>query len=241
MEQDTKPPAERYRFGPRDARGRYPVYVDRADSPTGHVHRWRGNWYAQGLDEFAASTHKSRADAARRLVGMVDIRARVARTRAARQGRTQVPEGWTLAPWAAVEDMSTVRPPVRVRYVYSSSNSPTPAESWQWGRPVALGHVERLDNGCVIISGTQEGTAGPYVLLLTAHHAAIGAIIPTAAEPVHGVQCFQCGSDRVAYTVRDWAVCLACGKGQTQGDAMRCRDYCEHCEAHALDRSELTP
>ncbi|MFF4408431.1 hypothetical protein ACFY1P_29310 [Streptomyces sp. NPDC001407] len=50
----------------------------------------------------------------------------------------------------------------------------------------------------------------------------------------HGVHCTGCGSPQVAFTVRGWANCRACGLGQESGAAMLCHAWCEECEAAAL-------
>jgi hypothetical protein len=65
-------PEGRYTFGRRDEWGRYPVYVDGALA--GHVHRNRRTWYARGLDEKKSTDHKTRKEAAVRLVGLIDMR-----------------------------------------------------------------------------------------------------------------------------------------------------------------------
>ncbi|MEN8649173.1 hypothetical protein ABCR94_00600 [Streptomyces sp. 21So2-11] len=51
---------------------------------------------------------------------------------------------------------------------------------------------------------------------------------------VHGVRCAKCGSDQVGLTVRQWAVCRACGHGQTHGEAFLCSDHCAECDAKGL-------
>ncbi|MEV4500892.1 hypothetical protein [Streptomyces klenkii] len=55
-----------------------------------------------------------------------------------------------------------------------------------------------------------------------------------ASALAHGVRCTGCGSLQVAFTVRGWANCRACGLGQESGAAMLCHDWCEECEAAAL-------
>ncbi|MET8680973.1 hypothetical protein ABZW18_26180 [Streptomyces sp. NPDC004647] len=54
------------------------------------------------------------------------------------------------------------------------------------------------------------------------------------SQPVHGVRCTHCGSEQVSFTVRQWANCHACRKGQTQDDATLCQEACEDCQAKAL-------
>ncbi|MFF4606141.1 hypothetical protein ACFY12_25795 [Streptomyces sp. NPDC001339] len=53
-------------------------------------------------------------------------------------------------------------------------------------------------------------------------------------QRIHGMRCTSCGSPEVVFTVRAWANCRACGRGQTQSEAALCSDHCEDCNAQAL-------
>ncbi|MGW2602626.1 hypothetical protein [Streptomyces klenkii] len=186
VEGDVEPPVEeapRYRFGKREERsvrpevpaGAYPVYVD--DVATGHVYRLRRTWYAIGLDEARPTgDHKSRAEAAARLVGLVDVRAAVTADVARRErSRTEAPKGWTFVPWGQVEEGMVVRVPNRCKPVRGNDGLMSPET---FTRPVTLTGVTRLDNGCVLPRGREEGETDPFVLLLTPSYAEIGALVP---------------------------------------------------------------
>ncbi|GHH56048.1 hypothetical protein [Streptomyces candidus] len=177
--------APRYRFGRRDAEGRYPVSVDGA--PVGHVYRTRRTWCALGLDETRRTDHTSRAEAAARLVGLVDVRA-AAEADTARRLRacTVAPEGWRVATWDAVGPGDVVRTPGRCVPVRGGFGDGGPLSPETWGAPVTLTGVERLDNGCVVARGREgdaPGWAGMGVLLSTPAYAEIGLLVPVADVP----------------------------------------------------------
>ncbi|MFD9171385.1 hypothetical protein ACFWCP_19890, partial [Streptomyces diastaticus] len=176
--------APRYRFGRRDAEGRYPVSVDGA--PVGHVYRTRRTWWAQGLDETHRTDHTSRAEAAARLVGLVDVRAAAEADTARRmRARTVAPEGWRVTSWDAVEPGDVVRTPGRCVPVRGGFGDGGPLSPETWGAPVTLTGVERLDNGCVVARGREgdaPGWAGLGVLLSTPAYAEIGLLVPVAEE-----------------------------------------------------------
>ncbi|MCX4666404.1 hypothetical protein OG453_06945 [Streptomyces sp. NBC_01381] len=74
----------------------------------------------------------------------------------------------------------------------------------------------------------------PEVDLLSGHVRFVGYATGEPARDgktprAHGVRCIDCGSHQVAFTVRAWANCQACGKGQTQSEAMLCSDHCDGC------------
>ncbi|MER7316292.1 hypothetical protein [Streptomyces halstedii] len=174
--------APRYQFGRRDAEGRYPVSVDGA--PVGHVYRTRRTWWARGLDERQATDHTSRAAAAVRLVGLVDVRAAAEADRTRRmRARTVAPVGWRFTTWDAVESGDVVRTPRRCVPV-SADGGPLSPETW--GAPVTLTGVERLENGSVVARG-QEGDApgwlGMGVLLSTPRYAEVGLLVPDVERP----------------------------------------------------------
>lgn len=51
---------------------------------------------------------------------------------------------------------------------------------------------------------------------------------------LHGVRCTKCGSEKVVFWTRAWAICWDCGNGHTQGEAMLCSEHCEDCRAKGL-------
>ncbi|MEH0424779.1 hypothetical protein [Streptomyces sp. B21-083] len=172
----------RCRFGRRDAEGRYPVSVDGA--PVGHVYRTRRTWWALGLDETRRTDHTSRAEAAARLVGLVDVRAAAEADTARRmRARTVAPEGWRVTTWEAVEPGDVVRTPGRCVPVRGDGGPLSPE---MWGAPVTLTGVERLDNGSVVARG-REGDApawlGMGVLLSTPRYAEVGLLVPDVERP----------------------------------------------------------
>ncbi|WP_335940011.1 hypothetical protein [Streptomyces sp. PTD5-9] len=177
--------APRYRFGRRDAEGRYPVSVDGA--PVGHVYRTRRTWWALGLDEQHRTDHTTRAEAATRLVGLVDVRAAVEADVARRmRARTMAPRGWRFTTWDAVESGDVVRTPRRCVPVRGGVGDGGPLSPEAWGAPVTLTGVERLDNGCVVARGREgdaPGWGGMGVLLSTPAYAEIGVLVPDAEVP----------------------------------------------------------
>ncbi|MEU6467433.1 hypothetical protein [Streptomyces sp. NPDC046976] len=187
--QDAAPEAPvegpRYRFGRRDAEGRYPVSVDGA--PVGHVYRTRRTWWALGLDETRRTDHSSRAEAAARLVGLVDVRAAVAADTARRmRARTVAPRGWRFTTWDAVESGDVVRTPRRCVPVRGGVGDGGPLSPETWGAPVTLTGVERLDNGCVVARGREgdaPGWSGIGALLSTPAYAEIGVLVPDVEAP----------------------------------------------------------
>ncbi|WP_281945586.1 hypothetical protein, partial [Streptomyces olivaceus] len=174
--------APRYRFGRRDAEGRYPVSVDGA--PVGHVYRTRRTWWALGLDERRPTDHTSRAEAAARLVALVDVRtAAEADVTRRMRARTVAPRGWRFTTWDAVESGDVVRTPGRCVPVRGGFGDGGPLSPETWGAPVTLTGVERLDNGCVVARGREgdaPGWGGTGVLLSTPAYAEIGLLVPDA-------------------------------------------------------------
>ncbi|MFD7688725.1 hypothetical protein, partial [Streptomyces sp. NPDC059781] len=174
--------APRYRFGRRDAEGRYPVSVDGA--PVGHVYRTRRTWWALGLDERRPTDHTSRAEAAARLVALVDVRAAAEADVTRRmRARTVAPRGWRFTTWDAVESGDVVRTPGRCVPVRGGFGDGGPLSPETWGAPVTLTGVERLDNGCVVARGREgdaPGWGGTGVLLSTPAYAEIGLLVPDA-------------------------------------------------------------
>ena len=172
----------RYTLGQRDDRGRRPVHVD--GQHVGHVRNsGRGSqpWSARGLGDEISTHHHSQAEAAERLVRMVDARAMVAQQTERRlRMRTEAPKGWAFAPWSAIADNAVVRIPHKIIPVYGEDGPYYPET---FSAPVTLRHVERLPNGCIVASGDQLGDPDPYVLLMTPRHVEIGALVPAGAVP----------------------------------------------------------
>ncbi|MGW5336239.1 hypothetical protein [Streptomyces bauhiniae] len=188
--------APRYRFGRRDAEGRYPVAVDGA--PVGHVYRTRRTWWAVGLDERHRTDHTSRAEAAARLVGLVDARAAAEADVARRmRARTVAPRGWRFTTWDAVESGDVVRTPGRCVPVRGGVGDGGPLSPEGWGAPVTLIGVERLDNGCVVARGRDgdaPGWDGIGVLLSTPAYVEVGLLVPDA-EAEAGVERAPAGAE----------------------------------------------
>lgn len=174
---------QRYSFGPSDAKGQFPVIVDGA--PVGSVRRLGRSWFATGTGEREGSDHATKAAAAERLVAMVDVRATVECERERRcNRRVQGPDGWTFVPWKSVSAGDVVRLTHRALPIVPGEPALYPDT---FSRPVIVGGVEFLANGCAVAHGQQEGDPSPYVLLMLPEHVAIGALVESATSHAPGV------------------------------------------------------
>ncbi|WP_331752713.1 hypothetical protein OG440_38270 (plasmid) [Streptomyces sp. NBC_00637] len=179
MTATARPLAHRY-YGATGADARTAVHVDGATDPADHVwkmslgsRRWRG----QGTGDSGSTDHTRKYEAAERLVAMVDVRAIVAvETERNRSLIGKAPGGWRLVSWEEIEreGYREVRPPAGALDTYPGTGEHYPAG---YVRTVTLRTVTRLHNGHMVITGTQFGEPGPFVMLMSPAHIALGALV----------------------------------------------------------------
>ncbi|MER6687384.1 hypothetical protein [Streptomyces olivaceoviridis] len=177
----------RYTIGKRDNDGRYPVYVDGADTPTGYVKKMGHSaqpWRAEGGDDYAGSFPDGRAarwQACERIVDLKDARDQAdAETQRRRERATMAPEGWRFASWAEIEreGWRTVRTVARAPYVDPAAKGDRYPDTF--ASPVVLRCVTRLSNGHMVVSG-DDGSDTPWVTGGGPAWVALGVLVPEGA------------------------------------------------------------
>jgi hypothetical protein len=194
--------------------------VDGATDPAGHV--WKMSvgsrpWRAQGTGDSGSTDHTRKYAAAERLVAMVDVRAIVAaETERNRSLIGKAPGGWRLVSWEEIEreGYRKVRPPAGALETYPGTGEHYPAG---YVRTITLRTVTRLHNGHMVITGTQFGEPGPFVLLMTPAHVALGALVAesTARLVASETPCPACASSGPLYQVDTHLGCASCTAAET--------------------------
>ncbi|MDX3694985.1 hypothetical protein PV726_32530 [Streptomyces europaeiscabiei] len=220
MTTTTRPLAHRYHYGATGAGGRTAVHVDGATDPAGHV--WKMSvgsrrWRAQGTGDSGSTNHTRKYEAAERLVAMVDVRAIVAaETERNRSLIGKAPDGWRLVSWEEIEreGYREVRPPANAPETYTGSGEHYPAG---YAHTVMLRTVTRLHNGHVVITGTQYGEPGPFVMGMSPAHVALGALVAerTARLVAGETTCPGCAAIGPLYQAGTHMGCVACTAAET--------------------------